>query len=451
MKAGDKFTVEINSVGMDGEGVARVEGFVVFIPKTLLGEQAVVEITQVKKSFAFAKVIKLLKASEARIQPPCDLCFKCGGCEMLHISYEAQLEIKRNTVKNCIDRECGIDCFVDDTVASPDVYNYRNKVQLPISRQNGKAVGGYFAPNTHIVVPSSVCGEKGKCVLNANGIQGVVDIFLKWLDESNISVYEEKSRSGLVRHLVVRKIGEKYSICIVINGDSLPHYKTLIDKLKKADYEFSLYVSVNKKNTNVILGDKTVCLYGENSITGEALGVRFGVSVLSFMQINDKVRDMIYTRVGKIIEENDISNVIDAYSGIGIMSNIFAKYAKNVYAIEIVEDAVKDGIALAKANGNADKIKFICGDCARELPPLISTLDKSLVVLDPPRKGCDLRVLESLLKAKPTEIIYISCNPATLARDVKFLLNDYEIQSVTPYDMFPHTKHIETMICLKRK
>lgn len=159
MKAGDKFTVDINSVGMDGEGVARVEGFVVFVPKTLLGEQAVVEITQVKKSFAFAKVIKLLKASQARIQPPCDLCFKCGGCEMLHISYPAQLEIKRNAVKNCIDRECGIDCSVDDTVASPDVYNYRNKVQLPISRQNGIAVGGYFAPNTHIVVPKHTRGK----------------------------------------------------------------------------------------------------------------------------------------------------------------------------------------------------------------------------------------------------------------------------------------------------
>ena len=192
-------------------------------------------------------------------------------------------------------------------------------------------------------------------------------------------------------------------------------------------------------------------MYGEDSIKGEALGVQFGVSVESFMQVNDKVRDLIYTRVGKIIEDSKIQNVVDAYSGIGIMSNIFAKYAKKVYAIEIVEEAVKDGIALAKANGNAERISFICGDCARELPPLISTLDRSIVVLDPPRKGCDTRVLESLIKAKPTEIVYISCNPATLARDVKYLLDDYDIISVTPYDMFPHTKHVETLVRLKRK
>ena len=449
MKVGDKYTVDITSVGMDGEGVARVEGFVIFVPKTLLGEQALVEITQVKKSYAFAKVIKLLKSSQDRITPPCDICFKCGGCEMLHISYPAQLEIKRNAVKNCLDRECGIDCDVDETVASPDVFNYRNKVQLPISRQRGKAVGGYYAPNTHNIIPSSERGEVGKCVLNEQGIQGIIDIFLQWLDEKNISVYDEKSHSGVVRHLIVRKIGDKFSVCVVVNAESLANYDTLAEKLKNEGYDFSLYISINKKRTNVILGEKTICLYGDEIIVGETLGVKFGVSVPSFMQINDKVRDLIYSRVGKIIEESKIPNVIDAYSGVGIMSNIFAKHAKKVYAVEIVEEAVKDGIALASANNNAEKIQFICGDCARELPPLIASLDKSIVVLDPPRKGCDVRVLDSILQAKPTKIIYVSCNPATLARDVKRLLGNYSIESVTPYDMFPHTKHIETLVCLK--
>lgn len=451
MKVGEKFTVEITSVGMDGEGVARVDGIVIFIPKTLLGEQAVIEITQVKKSFAFAKVIKLLKSSEDRVNPPCPLCFKCGGCEMLHISYPAQLEIKRNNVKNCIDRECNIDCAVDETVASPDVFNYRNKVQLPISRQKGKAVGGYFAPNTHTVVPSSVRSEGGVCVLNSEGIQGVIDIFLQWLDEKNISAYDEKSHSGLVRHLVVRKVCDKFSLCVVINGDSLPNYKTLVERLQKADYDFSLCISINKKRTNVILGDRTINLYGGKAVEGQALGVRFQVSALSFMQVNDKVRDLIYSRVGEIIKSSGIPNVIDAYSGIGIMSNIFAEYADKVYAIEIVEDAVKDSIELAKANGNEDKIISICGDCSKELPDLIATLDKSIVVLDPPRKGCDMRTLDSILQAKPTKIIYISCNPATLARDIKQLLSDYEIQSVTPYDMFPNTKWVETLAVLTRK
>lgn len=451
MKVGDKFDVEITSVGMDGEGVARVDGIVIFIPKTLLGERVLIEITQTKKSFAFAKVIKLLAASKDRVEPICPLCYKCGGCEMLHISYEQQLAIKRNNVKTCIDRECNIDFPVDKTVASPDIYHYRNKVQLPISRQNGKAVGGYFAPNTHRVVPSSIRSEEGKCVLNSEGIQGIIDIFLEWLDEKNISTYDEKSHSGLVRHLVVRKVGEKFSVCAVVNGDSLPNYNSLVDKIKNAGYDFSLSISLNKKRTNVILGDKTINLYGDKAVAGEALGVKFEVSLLSFMQINDKVRDLIYSRVGEIIKDSGISNVIDAYSGIGIMSNIFAKYADKVYAIEIVEEAVKDSIALAKANGNESKITSILGDCAKELPPLIATLDKSIVVLDPPRKGCDLSVLDSLLRAKPTKIIYISCNPATLARDVKHLLCDYEIQSITPYDMFPNTKWVETLAVLERK
>ena len=451
MKVGDKFEVEITSVGMDGEGVARVEGIVIFIPKTLLGERAVVEITQVKKSFAFAKVIKLLTASKDRVQPACPLCYKCGGCEMLHISYPTQLMIKRNNVKTCIDRECNIDCAVDETVASPDIYNYRNKIQLPISRQKGKAIGGYFAPNTHVVVPSSVRSEGGQCVLNGEGIQGIIDIFLKWLDDNNISTYEEKSHSGLVKHLVVRKVCDKFSVCVVVNGDSLPNYKTLVERLQNAGYDFSLCISINKKRTNVILGDKTINLFGDKAVSGEALGVKFEVSLLSFMQINDKVRDLIYSRVGEIIKSSGIQNVIDAYSGIGIMSNIFAKYADKVYAIEIVEDAVKDSVELAKANGNAHKIISILGDCAQELPPLVATLDKSIVVLDPPRKGCDIKVLESLLQAKPTKIIYISCNPATLARDVSHLLSDYGIESITPYDMFPNTKWVETLAVLTRK
>ncbi|MDE7216228.1 MAG: 23S rRNA (uracil(1939)-C(5))-methyltransferase RlmD, partial [Clostridia bacterium] len=192
-------------------------------------------------------------------------------------------------------------------------------------------------------------------------------------------------------------------------------------------------------------------LRGSQTLPAQTLGVKYQVSMLSFMQINDKVRDMIYSRVGEIIKESGIPNVIDAYSGIGIMSNIFAKYAKKVYAIEIVEDAVNDARALAKDNGNADKIISICGDCARELPPLIATLDKSIVVVDPPRKGCDRKVIDSILKAEPTKLIYVSCNPATLARDMKYLLEKYDVESVTPYDMFPHTKWVETLVVLSKK
>ncbi|MDE6189840.1 MAG: 23S rRNA (uracil(1939)-C(5))-methyltransferase RlmD, partial [Clostridia bacterium] len=310
---------------------------------------------------------------------------------------------------------------------------------------------GYFAPNTHVPVASSLRGEGGCCALNSEGIQGVVDAFLEYIDERGISTYDEKSHSGLVRHLVVRKVGETFSICVVVNGDSLPNYKALVKRLEERGYKFSLYISINKKRTNVIMGEKTVTLFGKDTLEGEALGVKFAVSPQSFMQVNDEVRDLIYSKVGEIIKASEIENVVDAYSGIGIMSNIFAGFCEKVYAVEIVKEAVENSKQLAKLNGNSHKIISICGDCARELPPLIARLDKSIVVLDPPRKGCDESVLESILKSMPTKIIYISCNPATLARDIKRLLEKYEIESVTPYDMFPQTKHIETLICLKRK
>lgn len=448
MKIKDKFETDIAAVGMNGEGIARIDNTVVFVPSVLKGERAWVEITDVKKNFAFAKVIKLLEASSDRVNPPCRICYKCGGCEMLHIAYPAQLEIKRANVKNCLDKELKSDVEVNETVPSPDVYGYRNKIQLPIAIVDGKICAGFFAPNTHKVIPFIREGEDGKCLLNDEGMQKIISTFLTFVKENNISVYDERLHKGLIRHLVIRRVGESYAVCAVINGKSLPSYKSFVAKLKSSGYCFSLYISVNEKRTNVIMGEKTVTLYGEDKVRGNALGVTYEVSPLSFMQVNDKVRDLIYSKVGEIIKNSGIDNVIDAYSGIGIMSNIFARYAKKVYAIEIVPEAIEDAKKLAALNGNSDKIVNICGDCAKELPPLITSLGKSVVVIDPPRKGCDKAVLEAMLTARPTEIIYVSCNPATLARDLRILSEGYSIESVTPYDMFPNTKHVETLAVL---
>ena len=451
MQIGDILTVDITSVGMDGEGVARVDGVVVFVPATLVGEKAKVEIISVKKSFCFAKVIKLLVASPNRVTPLCKICFKCGGCEMLHIDYQKQLEIKRLHVKNCLEKECKREFAVDETVASPKQVGYRNKIQVPIAYQDGKLVGGYFALNSHKVIPFCKQGESGSCLLNSDGMQDILDVFLDFMSSQEITPYDENTHSGLVRHLVIRKVDSKFAICVVINGSSLPKYNIFISMLKGLGVEFSLYISSNTRRTNVIMGDKVIALYGDDTLQGETLGVKYLVSPQSFMQINDDVRDMIYSRVGGIIKSSGIADVIDAYSGIGIMSNIFAKYANRVYAIEIVPQAIANSAVLAKLNNNTDKIVNICGDCAAELPKVVSRLGKSIVVLDPPRKGCDKDVLTALLSALPDQIIYVSCNPSTLARDVNMLLEKYEPSSITPYDMFPNTKHVETLVCLKRK
>lgn len=372
---------------------------------------------------------------------------------MQHISYAKQLEIKRDRVKSCLERECKTQFDVDDTVASPQVFYYRNKIQLPISFQDGKLFGGYFAPNSHKVVAFCRQGEGGICHLNCDGMQDIIDIFLDFMHAEGISHYDENSHSGTIRHLVIRKVGDKFAICVVANGQSLKSHGKLVNALKAKGFDFSLYFSSNNQRTNVIMGDKVTVLYGEESLQGETLGVKYQVSPLSFMQVNDGVRDMIYAKVGSIIKDSGISNVIDAYSGVGIMSNIFAKYADKVYAIEIVRQAIDNSIQLAKLNGNEDKIINVCGDCAEELPKVVAKLkDKgSIVVLDPPRKGCDKRALDALLYALPDKIIYVSCNPATLARDVKLLLSQYDVESVTPYDMFPQTKHVESVVCLIRK
>lgn len=451
MQIGEILELDITSVGMNGEGVARVDGFVVFIDGALVGERVKARIAQIKKSFCIAKVIKILIPSADRVNPQCPICFKCGGCEMLHIRYEKQLEIKWLNVKNCLERECKRQFDVDDTVASPLTVGYRNKIQVPITVVDGKLAGGYFAPNSHKVIPFCRQGESGKCLLNSDGMQQIIDIFLDYMQSENISPYDEQSHTGIVRHLVIRKVGEKYAICAIVNSQSLKNYKLFTDMLQKQGFEFSFYISPNTQRTNVILGSRVITLYGEERLQGEMSGIKYFVSPKSFMQINDGVRDMIYSRVGDIIKSGGIVNVIDAYSGIGIMSNIFAKYADKVYAVEIVDEAVEDAKELAKINGNSQKIINICGDCAKELPKLTAQIGKSIVVIDPPRKGCDSAVLSALLTAQPDTIIYISCNPATLARDVKVLLEKYEAESITPYDMFPNTKHIETLICLKRK
>lgn len=451
MKRGDILTLEVTSAGMNGEGVAKVDGMVVFIDKTLAGEEVKVQISDVKKSFCLAKPIKIIKPSDDRVEPPCSICYKCGGCEMLHINYNRQLQIKRSRVKNCLERECKVAVDVGETVPSPLIEGYRNKIQVPISIQDGKLACGYFAPDSHKVVPFCIQGEGGRCLLNGADMQRILDVFLDYMQSEGVLPYDEATHSGLIRHVVIRNVDGKFAICAAINGNSLPSADALISALKKLGIEFSLYISPNTRRTNVILGDAVKVIYGRENLRGEALGVKYDVSPKSFMQINDGVRDMIYSKVGEIIKDSGISNVVDAYSGIGIMSNIFAKYADKVYAIEIVPQAAANSNELARLNGNEDKIVGICGDCAVELPKLISKLDDVIVVLDPPRKGCDRSVLSSLLTAKPDRIIYISCNPATLARDVNLLLSQYEIQSVTPYDMFPHTKHVETLLTLSRK
>lgn len=471
MQRGNILELEIVSEGMNGEGVAKQDGFVIFIPQTLLGEIVKCEITLVKKSFANAKVIKLIKKSPFRRMPLCPIFYQCGGCEMQHIDYQRQLIIKRQNIINCLTKECKRDFPVEQVDFGKNSFGYRNKIQVPFSRNiKDEVVCGYYKPNSHTIVPfgkltiqdnANYCVNEvdiknlGNCPLHNNKIQSIVDCFKKFVENSRLSCYDSATAKGIVRHLVIRQIGDCFSIVIVANADKIYDTNILIDKLNNLGIEFSLYLCINKKDTNVIMTNDVRLLHGKSTISGEVLGVKINYSPVSFLQINDEIRDKIYSKVNEIIAQTPNCVVVDAYSGIGILSNVMAKTAKHVYAIEIVKQAVEDAKNLAKLNNNQEKITNLCGDAVDLLPQVVSKLTKSgdsvTVVVDPPRKGCDRVVIDSICSANPNQIIYISCNPSTLARDLNLLLDSYKVKSILPYDMFPMTGHVETLVCLERK
>lgn len=567
MQKGDIVELTIESVGMDGEGVAKHENVVVFVPFTLVGEVAKCQITLLKKKFAKAKVIKLLQASPLRSQPLCPYFRKCGGCDMQHIVYERQLEIKKENIENCFKKYSSEQVVVNDIVPSTQKYYYRNKAQFPLFTQNGKVSLGFFKENSHDFVLIE------KCYLMGEWCQKFTDAFLKVANKLKLSTYNEKAHNGLLRHLVLRKVNEKVSVTIVVNANSFKFSQSFVEEFNKIGIPYSLYISYNTRHTNLIMYNaKNV--FGEEDITTQINGIKVGVNPMSFMQINDEIRDKIYDKVGEIVKTSQSEVVIDAYSGVGVLTNIIAKNASKVYGVEIVPEAVKNADNLAKINSNQNKITNVCGDSAIEVPRILNDLQQdfalsfknttqmrlnniafakikdgkkrfeirlndakrqalkqddfivfqnvetkellvakvksiskfetfhqmfmqidntllgcdnndfceqnagqmydyytleqeqehgvlaieiqplflnSTVVLDPPRKGCDELVLQAILKAMPSQIVYVSCNPATLARDYAILKDKYKIECIQPYDMFPQTSHVETVVCLTRR
>ncbi len=457
MKKGDILDIEITSSGMEGEGVARVDGMVVFVPLCMQGEKVRVMVREVNKKFARATVIKVLEPCVDRITPLCPIFYRCGCCDMQHIRYTRQLEIKKANVEACLYKALGRKIEVNDVAGDGIIFGYRNKIQVPLAKVNGKVVAGYYKGNTHTVVPfgERVREDLGACVMYESGMQDMLDAFLAYANEAGLDCYDERTHSGFLRHFVARRVGNKYAVVVVGNGKKLPLEKKLISALNDTGKEFSLYFDRNTKNTNVIMSPDISLIYGEARLEANICGVRANVSPLSFMQINDGVRDMIYNAVAESVRRNKDGVVIDAYSGAGVLTNVLAKSVERVYGIEIVPEAVADADELTKSCGNESRVKNICGDCAEELPPLAKKLRESgtsfSVVLDPPRKGCDEKVIEAIKTALPDRVYYVSCNPATLARDLARLDGAYDILSVSPYEMFPQTKHIETFVELLRK
>ncbi len=447
LKKNDEIISVIENYGYEGEGVARVDGIPVFVPFAAVGDKLKIKIVKVNKTHMFGIITEIIEPSPVRVKAPCLSYGKCGGCNLMHLNYEEQLKLKRERVADCIKKIAKIDAEILSVIPSDKQFNYRNKVQMPIG-ENAEVYAGFYATRSHRIVKCD------NCFLQDKDTAELVLVFLNWMKEYKISAYNEETGNGLIRHLFIRsgadKEGKKSILVMpVISGNTLPY----ADELKKALEPLgvtSICININKKSTNVILGDKTVNLYG-NGYTEDILCENaFKISPESFYQVNKPQAEKLYNTAMKMAQIKSSDTVYDLYCGAGTITLCAAKYAGNVYGIEIVPKAVENAKENAKAN-NIKNVKFMCGDVAETVRKLKRQAPPDVVILDPPRKGCDKPMLELLKEINPEKIVYISCNPATLARDLEFLCGTgYSCSSVQPVDLFPNTSHVECVTFLAK-
>ncbi len=467
MQKNDILTGIISSLGYNCEGVCKLDnGIVCFIPFALIGEKVKFKVLKVNKNIAYCKLLEVLSPSEDRVRPLCSVYEKCGGCQIQHAKYTTQLKIKSKIISDCFYKIAGINVNVQEPVKSVNEYGYRNKIQFPIRNTEKGNFVGFFAENSHRIV------EVSECPIQQEGTSKLLLAFKQFINETGISCYNEVTKKGILRHVVARNTLNALTIVAVVNSNMLPHSDKLIKILQNYFKKFSLFVNENKEDGNVITGKNYTLLYGEPYYYDEVCKIKYPVVCQSFIQVNDYIKVKLYNAVASKLNDIKDLTVIDAYSGAGIMTAMLAKQANKAIGIEIVKEAVNSANILAKENGLDNKITNICAPCEEVLPSIIEAETKNganvAVVLDPPRKGCDIKVLNALIKEKPNHIIYVSCSPQTLARDIGILtghLNydgnkllksqsptlNYEITSVKPYDMFPQTKHVETLVVLQRK
>lgn len=445
-----EYIVDIIDNGFQGEGIAKIDGFTIFIPNAIKGEKIRILIVKVLASHAFGKIIEIIKKSEYREDSDCKTYKRCGGCSLRHVKYSETLKIKQNAVQSLVNKTLENKIIVEETVGMDIPYHYRNKAQYPVGlNKEGKPVMGVFANRTHEIIPIETCYIQNK------QSEEIAKYIFNFLINHKIKLYDEKSGKGLVRHIVT-KIGIKTNevMCIiVINGNELPYEDILVDELiHKFGNIKSIVKNINTKNTNVILGAESINLYGDGYIKDILGDFTFKISPMSFYQVNPVQAEKLYDLGVKMadIGKNDI--VFDLYCGIGTISLFMSKFAKEVYGVEIVEEA----IIAAKENAyinNVTNTKFIAGDVEKVLDDLINVkkVIPDIIMLDPPRRGLDNTSIENIRKVRPKKVVYISCNPATLVRDLAKLEDIYMVKSIKPVDMFPFTSHVEcvAVMCIK--
>lgn len=452
LKQDDIIELTVADDGMEGEGIAKAGAYTVFVPFSLKGEKVRAKVVHVRKdNVVFTELKEVLTPSVYRVKPPCNRFMRCGGCDLMHVEYAHQLELKRNNVERLFQKNAKLNVKTDDVEPCSCPYSYRNKIQLPFGTVEGRTVLGFYKENSHKVVSIT------KCFLHGEWVERLIGIFVDYAEKFRLRAYNETTGNGELKHLVARYIDDNISIVLVTDGTDLKGKDYLLSELNKVFPHYSLYLSKKPEKTNVIMGKSIVPIKEEPFII-DVLGVKAEINPYSFLQLNSEIRDKIYSRVIDEIMAEDRPLVVDAYAGVGLIGAVMAKRGAEVYNIEIVKEAVDDGTKLALNNGVSDRIHFVCGDAAIELPRLINeTLASRIsdkrylnIVLDPPRKGCDERVIDAINGLSvPHRIFYISCNPATLTRDLN-RLRGYTIDYVKPYDMFCNTRHVEVLTSLTK-
>ncbi len=453
MKKNEIIEVDIIDNGFKGEGIAKFEDYTIFIPGLIKGEVAKVKILKVQKDIAYAKIEEIITKSKYRVEPDCPKYEKCGGCDLRHMSYLQTIRLKKDALLKTLRKELGdeldsikINKFVDMDYP----FYYRNKLQFPVGiGEDGKAIMGVYSERSHRIIPTTDCKIQNELA------QEIAQSIIEFMNNNNIPAYDEKTLEGIVRHIIIRTAysTEEIMITLVVNDMAVPKEKELVKFLTQKYRKIKTIVkNLNDQNTNVILGDTTQVIYGDGYIFDYLGEYRFKISPLSFYQVNPIQTEKLYDVAINKAKLNGKENVFDLYCGIGTIGLFASRKANKVYGIEVIPEAIVDAKRNAVIN-NVKNIEFIAGEVESELPKILKeeNISPDVVFVDPPRKGCAASVIKKLLEVKPSRIIYISCNPATLARDLKLLSEGYCIKEITPVDQFCYTHHVECVASLKLK
>lgn len=452
----DELEVVIDALGSEGEGIAHIDGYALFIKDAVIGDKVLVKIMKTKKNYGFARLINIIEPSKDRVEPRCPIARQCGGCQIQHYAYDAQLAYKQNKVTECFKRigHFGdeIDTMMEPIIGMEDPYYYRNKAQFPVGKnKEGEIVTGFYASRTHSIIDTS------HCYIQAEVNEELLNIVKDFMKEEEIPPYDEENHTGLVRHILTRVgfVTGEIMVCIVINGSKLPSHEKLVDRLTQVKGMTSITINVNKEKSNVILGQKVKTLWGQGYITDYIGDIKYQISPLSFYQVNPVQTKRLYETALEYADLSGNEIVWDLYCGIGTISLFLAKKAKQVYGVEIVPQAIEDAKKNAEIN-NIENAEFFVGAAEYLMPEKYEEsegqMSADVVVVDPPRKGCEEALLETIVKMNPNRVVYVSCDPATLARDCRYLCdNGFELKRIRAVDQFGHTGHVETVVSLSLK